>query len=202
MREDKRFRILERKGLEYIFDTENTPAFWDEDVDFIELLGDSLSEQEIVDLLNKQDEEIKELKDRIDKYRDDNESYSFNTGKIKPENPRFKVTDCSTEILDTTNNHYHWLEMEGNVEEICRILNELNCENKKLREDNDIKFWKQKWMCQNEIQVLLLRELRLAINKGYGTSKDFKQIYGRLKKKNKECNETEKKLFNNELIKS
>lgn len=63
MREDKRFRILERKGLEYIFDTENTPAFWDEDVDFIELLGDSLSEQEIVDLLNKQDEEIKKLKD-------------------------------------------------------------------------------------------------------------------------------------------
>lgn len=63
MEEDKRFRTLERKDLEYIFDTENTPAFWDEDVDFIELLGDSLSEQEIVDLLNKQDEEIKKLKD-------------------------------------------------------------------------------------------------------------------------------------------
>lgn len=102
----------------------------------LEMIGDSLSEQEIVDLLNEQDEEIKELKDRIDKYRDDNERYSFNTGGIKPESPRFKVTSCTTEILDTTNNHYHWLEMEGNVEEICKILNELHEENKELKNDN------------------------------------------------------------------
>ncbi len=72
MRKDKRFRILEHKDFEYIFDTENTPAFWNDDVDIVELIGDSLSEQEIVDLLNEQDELIKRLEGSIDKYRDDN----------------------------------------------------------------------------------------------------------------------------------
>ena len=57
---EKRFKILERKDIEYIFDTENTPAFWNDNVDIIELIGDSLSEQEIVDLLNKQHDEIVE----------------------------------------------------------------------------------------------------------------------------------------------
>lgn len=73
MNENKRFVILERKDIEYIFDTENTPAFWNDDVDIVELIGDSLSEAEIVDLLNEQDELIKRVGDSIDKYRYGNE---------------------------------------------------------------------------------------------------------------------------------
>lgn len=127
MREDKRFRILEHKDFEYIFDTENTPAFWNDNVDIIELIGDSLSEQEIVDLLNKQDEEIKNLK-----------------------------------------------------------------------EDNDIKFWKQEYMKQHNSTQLLLHELNIVINEGYEVSAEFKQYTEDLDKRIKWCIEKEKRLFNNE----
>ena len=54
---EKRFMYFEHKGADYILDNPNT------ELDFIEMLGDALSSEEIVDLLNEQDKRIKELEE-------------------------------------------------------------------------------------------------------------------------------------------
>ena len=72
--------------------------------------------EDAVNLLN-------EYQDRIDELEDDNQKYHLGKGQPLPENPRWKQTLCTAEIHDTLNNHFYWLELDGNVEEICRILN-------------------------------------------------------------------------------
>lgn len=52
----KRFVYYEHKGADYILDTPN------ESLDFIEMLGDCLEAEEIVDLLNCLNDENKQLK--------------------------------------------------------------------------------------------------------------------------------------------
>lgn len=56
MMSEKRFVYYEHKGADYILDTPNT------ELDFIEMLGDALETEEIVDKLNEQDEEIQRWK--------------------------------------------------------------------------------------------------------------------------------------------
>ena len=58
MTENKRFVYYEHKGADYILDTPN------ESLDFIEMLGDCLESEEIVDLLNYLNDENEELKQR------------------------------------------------------------------------------------------------------------------------------------------
>ena len=58
MTENKRFVYYEHKGADYILDTPN------ESLDFIEMLGDCLEAEEIVDLLNQLYDENEELKKR------------------------------------------------------------------------------------------------------------------------------------------
>ena len=53
---EKRCVYYEHKGADYILDTPN------ESLDFIEMLGDCLEAEEIVDLLNEQHEQIERLK--------------------------------------------------------------------------------------------------------------------------------------------
>ena len=53
---EKRFVYYEHKGADYILDTPN------ESLDFIEMLGDCLEAEEIVDLLNYLNDENEELK--------------------------------------------------------------------------------------------------------------------------------------------
>ena len=53
---EKRFVYYEHKGADYILDTPN------KSLDFIEMLGDCLEAEEIVDLLNCLNEENKQLK--------------------------------------------------------------------------------------------------------------------------------------------
>lgn len=58
---EKRFRYYEHKGADYILDTPN------ESLDFIEMLGDCLEAEEVVNLLNVLNEENEQLKkDLID----------------------------------------------------------------------------------------------------------------------------------------
>ena len=52
----KRFVYYEHKGADYILDTPN------KSLDFIEMLGDCLEAEEIVDLLNQLSDENEELK--------------------------------------------------------------------------------------------------------------------------------------------
>ena len=56
MTENKRFVYYEHKGADYILENPNT------DLDFIEMLGDCLGAEEIVDLLNQLYDENKQLK--------------------------------------------------------------------------------------------------------------------------------------------
>ena len=59
---EKRFVYYEHKGADYILDTPN------ESLDFIEMLGDCLEAEEIVDLLNElndENEELKQFKEKI-----------------------------------------------------------------------------------------------------------------------------------------
>ena len=53
---EKRFVYYEHKGADYILDTPN------ESLDFIEMLGDCLEAEEIVDLLNELHDENEQLK--------------------------------------------------------------------------------------------------------------------------------------------
>ena len=66
---EKRFVYYEHKGADYILDTPN------KSLDFIEMLGDCLEAEEIVDLLNQlydENEQLKKenefLKKRCDEY--------------------------------------------------------------------------------------------------------------------------------------
>ena len=56
---EKRFVYYEHKGADYILDTPN------KSLDFIEMLGDCLEAEEIVDLLNQLYDENEKLKQRI-----------------------------------------------------------------------------------------------------------------------------------------
>lgn len=56
---EKRFVYYEHKGADYILDTPN------ESLDFIEMLGDCLEAEEIVDLLNYLNDENEQLKSTI-----------------------------------------------------------------------------------------------------------------------------------------
>lgn len=62
MATQKRFVYYEHKGADYILDTPN------ESLDFIEMLGDCLEAEEIVDLLNclnDENEQLKQFKEKV-----------------------------------------------------------------------------------------------------------------------------------------
>ena len=62
MTETKRFVYYEHKGADYILDTPN------KSLDFIEMLGDCLEAEEIVDLLNclnEENEQLKQFKEKV-----------------------------------------------------------------------------------------------------------------------------------------
>lgn len=63
MAKNKRFVYYEHKGADYILDTPNNS------LDFIEMLGDCLEAEEIVDLLNELNEENKELKEENERLK-------------------------------------------------------------------------------------------------------------------------------------
>jgi len=58
---EKRFVYYEHKGADYILDTPNT------ELDFIEMLGDALETEEIVDKLNEQDMKIRQLERSVER---------------------------------------------------------------------------------------------------------------------------------------
>ena len=69
---EKRFEYYEHKGADYILDTPN------KSLDFIEMLGDCLEAEEIVDLLNEQHDALikkDELLAKVLKVNDNYEEY-------------------------------------------------------------------------------------------------------------------------------
>lgn len=59
----KRFRYYEHKGADYILDNPN------ESLDFIEMLGDCLEAEEVVNLLNALHEENQQLRFELDTHK-------------------------------------------------------------------------------------------------------------------------------------
>ena len=78
---EKRFVYYEHKGADYILDTPN------ESIDFIEMLGDCLEAEEIVDLLNCLNDENEQLKKELKRCRDwlnsDKNDYQLTLAFIK-----------------------------------------------------------------------------------------------------------------------
>ena len=81
---EKRFVYIEHKGADYILDSPN----WE--LDFIEMLGDTLEAEEIVDLLNEQNETIQQQKEAIEHLSYDCE-YIQNTIKEAYNNERTQI---------------------------------------------------------------------------------------------------------------
>ena len=77
---EKRFVYIEHKGADYILDTPN----WE--LDFIEMLGDTLEAEEIVDLLNEQHETIQRLEAQLSHIEYRFTEYRNKVGKRMTEN--------------------------------------------------------------------------------------------------------------------
>ena len=72
---------------------------------------------------------------------------------------------------------------------------QLKKENKELRQDNDIKFWKLQYLQSSNNNQVMLFELSRVIQQGYEVSDKFKQYLDEIKEHNKEIQEKHKRLF-------
>ena len=88
---EKRFVYYEHKGADYILDNPN------ESLDFIEMLGDCLETEEIVDLLNCLNDENEQLKQQL-KSIEDSFKFSCTENHIEFNKDKLKVEDTHTEI--------------------------------------------------------------------------------------------------------
>ncbi len=66
MKKNKKYKLFEHKNQDYILEDAN------ESLDYIEMLGDALTSEEIVDLLNEQNDIICEKSTQIDFLQDEN----------------------------------------------------------------------------------------------------------------------------------
>lgn len=127
---EKRFVYYEHKGKDYILDTPN------KSLDFIEMLGDCLEAEEIVDLLNCLNDENEQLKNKIDVLEDDNEKYHKSLEQLNLYTKRFIPTKCTNEFKDCKTNRYYCLDHEGNFKGCLELLNLLDCERELLESEN------------------------------------------------------------------
>ena len=81
---EKRFMYYEHKGADYILDTPN------KSLDFIEMLGDCLEAEEIVDLLNEQHETILSLHKTIEELDNCQKGQSHRINDLYLENKQLK----------------------------------------------------------------------------------------------------------------
>ncbi len=98
---EKRFVYYEHKGADYILDTPN------KSLDFIEMLGDCLEAEEIVDLLNEQHEQIERLKQNfraLDEVKcelaDENEQLKTENTMLK-EHQNISCQNCQYFVSDS-----------------------------------------------------------------------------------------------------
>ena len=88
---EKRFVYYEHKGADYILDTPN------KSLDFIEMLGDCLEAEEIVDLLNCLYNENEQLKQQL-KSIEDSFKFSCTENHIEFNKDKLKVEDTHTKL--------------------------------------------------------------------------------------------------------
>ena len=133
MTENKRFVYYEHKGADYILDTPN------KSLDFIEMLGDCLESEEIVDLLNEFYEENKELKLQLE------------ASNAKQYDKRFRIAvsnDNTVRLIDHKEindlisirfkEHSDAIDCSDALQYLCNLMNGLADENGQLRKENDM----------------------------------------------------------------
>lgn len=98
--------------------------------------GNTLTFNEVVDMLNQFNNENKELKNKIDILEDDNETYHKSLETLNLYTKRFIPTKCINEFKDCKTNRYYWLDHEGNFEGCLELLNLLDCERELLESEN------------------------------------------------------------------
>ena len=86
MATEKRFVYYEHKGADYILDTPN------ESLDFIEMLGDCLEAEEIVDLLNCLNDENERLKIFLKAVNEESDLANRDCDILEEENRQLKST--------------------------------------------------------------------------------------------------------------
>ena len=83
-------------------------------------------------------------------------------------------------------NEWHWNTIDEDRDVWKYKCKRLEEENKELKEDNDIKFWKHELMIQWNKTQIISHELSLAIENGYEISEDFKKYLDELKERHEE----------------
>ena len=90
----------------------------------------------IATAINEFIEENKQLKNKIDVLKDDNETYHKSLEKLNLYTKRFIPTKCTNEFKDCKTNRYYWLDHEGNFKGCLELLNLLDCTNEVLKSEN------------------------------------------------------------------
>ena len=142
MTETKRFVYYEHKGADYILDTPN------KNLDFIEMLGDCLEAEEIVDLLNCLNDENKQLKEQLEICKDARQAYK--------QDWKACVSYCDTykdEIHTLKDNIQGLIEenkvLKNNVEKLSELCVKYDFKVGRLEEENEqLKQQKDKWKQQ------------------------------------------------------
>ena len=135
MATEKRFVYYEHKGADYILDTPN------KSLDFIEMLGDCLEAEEIVDLLNEFYEENKELKLQLE------------ASNAKQYDKRFDITvsnDNTVRLIDHKESndlisigfkeHSDAVDCSDALQYLCNLMNGLEEENDVLRKQLETEY--------------------------------------------------------------
>lgn len=138
MTENKRFVYYEHKGADYILDTPN------KSLDFIEMLGDCLEAEEIVDLLNELNEENKELKLQLEAFKD--KLCELGMSDAKQYDKRFHIAvsnDNAVRLIDQKESndlisigfkeHSDATDCSDALQYLCNLMNGLAEENDILR---------------------------------------------------------------------
>ena len=100
MTENKRFVYYEHKGADYILDTPNT------ELDFIEMLGDALETEEIVELLNELSDKCEFLEIENEALEDGATKYAELYHKSLKENEQLKQSNEKLlKMLDNVANY-------------------------------------------------------------------------------------------------
>ena len=90
----ERFVYYTHKDHNYVLDT---PKQW---LDFIEMLGDALSTEEIVDLLNEQDQRIQELESQLRQCQVNKDNGRFKVWQVPPIKEGTKIGFTTTLRVD------------------------------------------------------------------------------------------------------
>lgn len=114
----------------------------------------------------------------------DDEYYIFDSQTISEKDFDEKVEYAGYEAFEDC--------MSG--EDVINRLNELDSENKELKSDNDIKFWKLQFIRFYNSKGIIMHELGKAIEEGYEVSNEFKQYLHDLKVQNEKNVEKAKRL--------